>query len=263
MLLSPARLTGAVTLTGLKELGRFWLFVYQALARSFHWPFPYRKSITQAYLMGVNSVFVILLIGLFTGMALGLQGYYALSKFGSEGFLGGVVALTLIRELGPVLAAIMIVGQAGSAMAAEIADMRNSEQIDALQSMAIDPLRFLVSPRLLAAILAFPLLTVIFDVVGIYGGYLTAVQMLQLDSGTYWASVESSVVASDVISGFTKAIVFSLLTTAICCYQGYYVHTRKDGHGSRGISLATTTAVVYSSVSILGSNYVVTSFFIK
>jgi len=263
MLLSPARLTGEATLASLEKLGRFGLFIYKALARSFYWPFPFSKSITQAYLMGVNSVFVILLIGLFTGMALGLQGYYALSKFGSEGFLGGVVALTLIRELGPVLAAIMIVGQAGSAMAAEIADMRNSEQIDALQSMAIDPLRFLVSPRMLAALLVFPLLTAIFDVVGIYGGYLTAVQMLQLDAGTYWASVESSVVASDVLSGFTKAFVFSLLTTAICCYQGYYVHKRKDGHGSRGISLATTSAVVYSSVSILASNYVVTTFFIK
>lgn len=246
----------------INELGALTLFLVRALVEGVRYPFQTQKVVQQVYLIGVNSLPVILLVALFTGMVLGLQGYYSLRKFGSEGMLGSAVALSLIRELGPVLTAIMIVGQAGSAIAAELADMRNSEQIDALKSMAIDPIRFLISPRVWGAVLSFPLLTAIFNCVGIWGGYLTAVSLLDLDAGVYWQSVRNSVESIDVWMSLNKALVFSLFTSTLCCYQGFFIHTRKHGHGSQGISYATTSAVVISSVSILVTDYLITSFYI-
>lgn len=259
---SPITLLGRMFLTLVNELGGLFSFAFLGLLRGLKHPFQVRKLIDQLFLIGVNSLPVILLVAMFTGMVLGLQGYYSLRKFGSEGMLGSAVALSLIRELGPVMTAIMVVGQAGSAMAAEIADMRNSEQISALRSMAIDPIRYLISPRLWGAVISYPLLTAIFNVVGIMGGYLTAVVLLDLDTGTYWQSVINSVEPESITMTFSKALVFSLFTGAICCYQGYFIHTRKKGHGSQGISYATTTAVVFSSITILISDYFITSFFI-
>ncbi len=246
----------------LNELGGLFIFTFFGVLRGIKFPLQLEKISRQVFLIGVNSIPVILLVAMFTGMVLGLQGFYSLRKFGSEGMLGSAVALSLVRELGPVMTAIMIVGQAGSAIAAELADMRNSEQIDALKSMAIDPIRFLVSPRIWGAIISFPLLTAIFNCVGIFGGYLTAVLLLDLDSGSYWQSVRGSIDGADVLMTFNKAFVFSLFTSAICCYQGFFIHTRKNGHGSQGISYATTSAVVFSSITILVTDYIVTSFYI-
>ena len=258
----PPALLGRIILSFINELGGLFIFSFLALTNGLKFPIQWRKIATQVYLIGVNSLPVILLVAMFTGMVLGLQGYYSLRKFGSEGMLGSAVALTLIRELGPVMTAIMVVGQAGSAMSAELADMRNSEQIDALRSMAIDPIAFLISPRMWGAVLSYPLLTAIFNVVGIIGGYLTAVLLLDLDAGTYWQSVKDSVEPIDIAMSFNKALVFSLLTGALCCYQGFFIHTRKKGHGSQGISYATTSAVVLSSITILISDYFITSFYI-
>lgn len=263
LLLSPLAWVGRHFIQWINELGGVFLFGLCGLIKGIFPPISVGKWSHQVYLIGLRSLPVIMLVGAFTGMVLGLQGYYSLKKFGSEAMLGSAVALSLIRELGPVLTAIMIVGQAGSAMAAEIADMRNSEQIDALRSMAIDPLRFLFSPRLWGAIISFPLLTAFFNVIGIWGGYLTAVILLDLNPGTYWSNVESSIVAVDVWMCFSKALVFSLLTTTLCCYQGFFVHTRPQGHGSQGISHATTSAVVFSSITILITDYVITSFYIQ
>jgi phospholipid/cholesterol/gamma-HCH transport system permease protein len=199
-------------------------------------------------------------VALFTGMVLGLQLYYTLIKFGSEGVLGSVIALSLIRELGPVLTAIMVTARAGSSMTAEIGILRISEQIDALYTMRIDPLRYLVSPRIAASIISFPLLTAFFDLVGILGGYLTGVVLLGVDTGAYFYRMEAYVELKDITGGFIKSIVFAVLVSTICCYQGYFTHLRSDSKGSRSVSVSTTSAVVLSCVAILISDYIVTSF---
>jgi len=251
---------GRKTLGILRQLGSFFLFACRGLAHMLSFPLQWSKTIGQIYFIGVKSISVIALIGLFTGMVLGLQGYYTLVKFGAEGLLGAAVSLSIIRELGPVLTAIMIAGRAGSAMAAEIATMRISEQIDALNAMDVNPVRYLASPRFAASIVSFPLLTALFDVIGIAGGYLTGVLMLGVNPGAYWARINDSMVLRDVSGGFTKSLVFAFLVAAICCYQGYYTHRRPDGYGAKGVGLATTSAVVISSVSILTADYALTSY---
>jgi len=213
----------------------------------------------QLYFIGMKSVFVICLTGAFTGMVLGIQGYYTLVKFGSEGLLGAAVALSLIREMGPVLSAIMIIARAGSAMAAELGIMRISEQVDALETMDIDPIRFLVSPRIVASLISFPLLTALFDVVGIFGGYLTGSLLLGINPGTFFSRVESSVLMNDIVGGFTKSIVFAVVVVTICCFKGFYTHLNSEGHGAKGVSLSTTSAVVSSCVLILVVDYMLTS----
>ncbi|WP_034621628.1 MlaE family ABC transporter permease [Desulfovermiculus halophilus] len=244
----------------IQELGAVFVFFLSGVRHILAWPPEVSKAVHQVYFIGVKSVFVILLVGLFTGMVLGLQLYYTLVKFGSEGVLGAGVALSIIRELGPVLTAIMIIGRAGSAMAAEIGIMRITEQIDALFTMDINPIRYLISPRILASLISFPLLTALFDVVGIIGGYLTGVILLGINPGVFFSRMESLVVVADVTGGFVKALFFGIIVVTICCYQGFYVHQRAGGHGAKGVSLATTSAVVLSSVAVLISDYVLTSF---
>ncbi len=253
------RNTGAWCILILQEIGRMTLFGFQAYSRGLTYGFSLTKLIEQIYMIGVKTLPVILLISFFTGMVLGLQGYFTLAKFGSEGLLGSAIALSLIREMAPVLTAIMIVGQAGSSMASEIGIMRNSEQLDALNTMNIDPLVFLIAPKLIAAILVYPLLTGIFNVVGIWGGYLTGVELLGVDQGAFWFRVESATTANDIIGGFTKSLVFAFVTSLICCFQGYFIHRHK-GFGATGVSRAATSSVVFSSVSILLADYIITSF---
>ncbi len=214
----------------------------------------------QIYFIGAKSANIVALVGLFTGMVLGLQLYYALIQFGAEGALGTTVTLSLIRELGPVLTAIMITARAGSAMTTEIGIQRISEQIDALTTMRIDPLRFLVSPRLAASVISFPLLTALFDIIGIIGGYISGVFLLGLNGGTYFHAVQTSVKMEDINGGFIKAIVFAVIVSTVCCFQGYFTHMRKDSYGAKAVGLSTTSAVVLSCVLILISDYVVTSF---
>jgi phospholipid/cholesterol/gamma-HCH transport system permease protein len=216
--------------------------------------------IQQVFFIGARSSNIVILIGLFTGMVLGLQLYYTLIKFGSAGVIGSVISLALIRELGPVLTAIMITARAGSSMTAEIGIQRISEQIDALYTMEIDPLAYLVSPRIAASIISFPLLTAFFDLVGIIGGYLTSVLMLGVDQGAYFHRIHSSIEMKDITGGFIKSVVFAVLVSTICCYQGYFTHMRSDSMGARSVSLSTTSAVVLSCVMILISDYIVTSF---
>ncbi len=251
---------GRTSLWALQELGAVFLFFLQGVVFSFKPPFQFRKITSQIYFIGVKSVFVILLVSIFTGMVLGLQGYYTLVKFGSEGVLGAMVALSIIRELGPVLTAIMIIGRAGSAMSAEIGIMRITEQIDALVTMDVNPVRYLLSPRIVASVICFPLLTALFDVIGIIGGYITGVLLLGINGGIYFSRMESLVTMTDVTGGFYKSLAFAVIVVTICCYQGFFVHQRQGGHGAKGVSLATTNAVVLSSVSVLIIDYVLTSF---
>ena len=256
----PFASLGHYTLFIFQEMGRIALFFFNALGLIFYFPFQFFKISNQVYFIGMKSIFVICLTGIFTGMVLGLQGYYTLVKFGSEGLLGAAVALSLIRELGPVMTAIMIIARAGSAMAAEIGIMRISEQIDALETMDISPLRFLVSPRLAAALISFPLLTAIFDVIGIFGGYISGSVLLGINPAFYFSRVETSVMMSDVTGGFLKSIAFAVVVSTICCYQGFYTHIRSGGYGAKGVSNATTSAVVFSCVMVLIVDYILTSF---
>lgn len=257
---APFSRLGRAFLEMANEIGRMFLFFGAAFLYIFGYPFPWRKTLFQIDFIGARSFFVIFLTALSTGMVLGLQGYYALVDFGSEGLLGATVANTIIREMGPVLTAIMVTARAGSAMAAEIGVMRISEQIDALETMEINPIRFLVTPRLAAALFSFPLLTAIFDVVGIVGGYLSGSMLLKMNPYLYFYRVENSIDMHDVMGGFIKSIVFAVVVMVVCCYSGYNTHRRKNAFGARGVSDSTTSAVVMSCVLILVSDYVLTSF---
>lgn len=250
---------GRASILRVRYLGEITLFFLKGFFHIFSIPIQVSKIIQQTYFIGMKSISVICLTAAFAGMVLGLQGYYTLVKFGSEGILGAAVALSLIREMGPVLTAIMVIGRAGSSMAAEIGIMRISEQIDALDTMNIDPIRFLVSPRIGASLISFPLLTAIFDVVGIFGGYVSGCLLLGINSGIYFSRVESSVGMDDIVGGFVKSIVFAVVVTTICCFQGYFTHRRAE-FGAKGVSLSTTSAVVISSVLVLITDYVLTSF---
>jgi len=235
--------------------GQMGLFLANALACAFSSRLRFSQVLKQIHFIGFQSMFVIVLTGAFTGMVLGLQGYHTLTRFGSAALLGPMVALSLIRELGPVLAALMVTARAGSAMTAELGIMQATEQIDALKLMGVNPHRFLVVPRLVAGVLALPLLTAIFNVVGIFGGYLVGVRLLGMGKGVYFSEMAANVDMTDVLGGVYKSLTFGLLITWICCYKGY--HT---GFGAEGVSRATTQAVVLSSVLILFWDYIMTSF---
>jgi phospholipid/cholesterol/gamma-HCH transport system permease protein len=256
---TPLAMIGRYTIGTIQDLGRIALFFFKGFLLIFVPSLQLNKILQQIYFIGMKSIFVVCLTGAFTGMVLGLQGYYLLVKYGSAGMLGSAVALSLIREMGPVLTAVMVIARGGSAMAAEIGIMRISEQIDALETMDIDPIRFLVSPRIAAALISFPLLTALFDVVGILGGYLTGSLLLGVNPVLYFSRVESSVALVDVTGGFIKSIVFAVIVVSICCFQGYFTHTRKE-FGAKGVSESTTSAVVLACVMILIADYVLTSF---
>ena len=248
------RSLGAVSLFGLGRLGRMGTFLLRAVFYSLTPPLKFYRLLKQVWFIGFQSSLVILLTGSFTGMVLGLQGFYTLTRFGSEAFLGPMVALALIKELGPVISALMVTGRAGSAVTAEIGIMRISEQIDALELMGLNPYRYLVVPNLLAAIIAVPLLTAIFNVIGIFGGYLVGVKLLGVGPGTYFGEMINYVDLKDINGGFYKSLSFGAIIAWVCCYKGFY-----SGFGAEGVSKATTQAVVLSSVLILIWDYFMTS----
>jgi phospholipid/cholesterol/gamma-HCH transport system permease protein len=236
-------------------LGRTGVFSVRALWCSVTPPVKIARVLKQIWFIGWKSMGVICLTGLFTGMVLALQGHPTLRKVGSEAFLGPLVALSLIRELGPVLSALMVTGRAGSAITAEIGIMRNNDQIDAMELMGLNPLRYLVAPNLTAFLIAMPLLAAIFDVVAIFGGHLVAVRLLGMNAGTYIGEMQSYVEMKDILGGLYKSMSFGLLIGWVCCYKGY--HSR---FGAEGVSAATTQAVVNASVLILVWDYIMTSF---
>ena len=247
----------------LRDLGRMGIFLFFSLISIFKRPFRRQELIKQVHFIGTGSLTVIFFTALSSGMVLGLQGVYSLSKFGAEGMLGSAVSLTLVMELGPVLTALMVTGRAGSAMCAEIGIMRISEQIDALECMAIDPFRYLISPKVLATIIAVPLLTAVFDVVGIFGGYLAGVKLMGVNAGAYFASMEQSVTNHDIRLGIVKSFVFALLIVWICAGRGYFVQQiRGAGFGAESVSKVTTQAVVIASISILIFDYLLTAILI-
>jgi phospholipid/cholesterol/gamma-HCH transport system permease protein len=241
------------------NLGAIAVFFFRSFVMIFR-PKQIPEIVQQIYFIGAKSAQIVMLVGFFTGMVLGLQLYYVLIKFGSAGVLGTAVALSLIRELGPVLTAIMITARAGSSMTAEIGIQRISEQIDALYTMRIDPLGYLVSPRIVASIISFPILTAFFDLIGIIGGWVSGCVLLGVNSGSYFSRVISSTAMEDITGGFIKSVVFAVLVVTICCFQGFFTHMRTDSYGAKSVSYSTTSAVVLSCVMILISDYTVTAF---
>jgi len=209
----------------------------------------------QIYVTGVLSLPIILTAGLFVGMVLSLQGYNVLVDYNSEEAVGTMTALSLLRELGPVVAALLFAGRAGSALTAEIGLMRSTEQISALEMMAIDPLKYIYAPRISAAIIALPLLTLLFTALGIIGGYIVAVGWLGVDEGSFWSQMNSHVDwHEDVMNGIIKSIAFAILIAIIALFQGFDAIPT-----SEGVSNATTRTVVHSSLGVLGLDFILTT----
>jgi len=251
---------GDEVLHWLDELGRMGIFLSACVAQTLLPPYKLGAVVKQVHFIGSRSVFVIVFTGAFTGMVLALQGYNVLRDVGSEGLLGSMVALSLIRELGPVLTALMVIGRAGSAICAEIGIMRNSEQIDALECMAIDPYKYLMAPKFIGALLSIPLLTFIFDVSGLIGGYAVGSGLLGVNPGTFFNSMYDHVDWADIEMGLVKPIVFAMLIIWIVTAKGYYLHLeRSGGFGAEGVSRTTTSAVVLASVTILVWDYLISA----
>ncbi|MDH5674570.1 MAG: MlaE family lipid ABC transporter permease subunit [Myxococcales bacterium] len=245
---------GRQVLDALGACGRRALFLRDACVALTRPPLRLRLMVEQLYQIGNRSLWLMALTSVFTGMVLTLQGYDVLVRFGSEELVGSLVALSLIRELGPVLAALMLTARAGSAMAATLGNMRMSEQIDAMRAMAVDPMQYLVAPRLVAALVAGPLLTTAFILAGIAAGYVFGVGVLGLEGSTFIANVRSSVDFSDVQSGMIKALVFATIMAWIATFRGF--HARG---GAEGVGLATMAAVVEVAVLILVGDYIMTA----
>jgi phospholipid/cholesterol/gamma-HCH transport system permease protein len=250
---------GAYALKRVFSAGRLGLFFVYAIRGIFLPPRKFWATIKQIQFIGSKSLVVIGFTAAFTGMVLALQGYHTLSRFGSEGWLGSVVGLSLIRELGPVLSALMVAGRAGSAMAAEIGIMRIEEQIDALECMAIDPFSYLVTPRLIASLIALPLLTAFNNVVGILGGYMIGVGLLGVNAGAFWDGLITNVDWSDLNMALVKSVCFSILIAWVCTYKGFYTGVDEGRFGPEQVGRATTEAVVISSIAVLTGDYVITS----
>ncbi len=254
MLIKPVRLLGRYTLNFPGNFGSYGTFLLNALIILFTTRLKFFRVVEQICFIGVKSSVIVILTGIFSGMVLALQAYYALNKFGGEALLGPTVALSLVRELGPVLSALMVTGRAGSAIASEIGIMRITDQIDALEVMAVNPFRYLIVPNIVAAILAFPVLCAMCSFVGIWGGYFIGVNLLGMSSGTYFGEIHNYLTMSDVMMGIYKAATFGLIVSWICCYKGYNTE-----FGAKGVGKATTQAVVISSVLILACDYFITS----
>lgn len=238
----------------LRELGNISLMFAQTIYLSFTKPFKFDYIFKQMEFVGVRSMLIVLITGTFTGMVLALQTSYGFRTFGAEGMVGAIVALSMTRELGPVLTSLMVTGRAGSAMAAELGTMRVTEQIDALSVMALNPIKYLVVPRVIASFLMLPVLTIISDFIGIIGGYIVGVKLLGINEGAFITKIEKTLDLDDIYNGLVKAAVFGIIFSVISCYKGY--NTRG---GAEGVGKATTEAVVLSSVTILIADYVLTS----
>jgi phospholipid/cholesterol/gamma-HCH transport system permease protein len=244
---------------GIGDFGLFLVRTFASLPRSRK---ILRRFVRALHEQGTVCLPVVLIVGVFTGLVLGLQGYHVLSRFGSEGLLGTMVSLSLVREMAPVLAALMLIGQAGSAFAAELGIQRNSDQISALETMGVDSLGYLVAPRLLAALFVYPAQAALFVVVGLWGGSVSGSMLLGVDAGVYWSTVNHAIEFRDLRECFSKAAVFGLLSTAICAYQGFHAGMNHKSAGARAVSAATTRAVVFSSIMVLVADYLISSFFV-
>jgi len=253
------RALGATTIQTLVSHGRWGIFMVQVILGSLRMPFKFKACVQEIKAIGADSLSIIVFTALFTGMVLGLQGYTTLKQFGADSALGLGVTITLFSELGPVLAALLLTGRAGSSMCAQIGVMRISEQIDALETMGIDPFHYIISPKLIAGIISFPILTFLFSLVGIFGGYVAGVMLLGVNSGEYYSGIVRALNNETIIPMcFFKSLVFGILMVMICTFQGYMVYMQK-AKGAIGVSKSTTSAVVFTSVNVLLWDYLLTS----
>ncbi len=245
---------GRVTIAILEEMGRILTLLLQALRWSLLPPLGLRRMLQQMEQVGANSVPVVLITALSTGMVLGFQSYNGFRRFNAESLVGTVVALSMTRELGPVLTALVVAGRAGAAIAAELGTMKVTEQIDALMTMAVNPVKYLIVPRVLAALVMLPVLTVLADMIGIAGGYFVSVNILDVNPVVYMRRTTEYLELDDIYGGLLKAAVFGLIIATVSCYKGF--HT--EG-GAQGVGKATTGAVVLSSMLIIVSDYYLTA----
>ena len=250
MLIKLIEYIGAVMEKPLMGLGRIMLLLGSTLKGIVRPPVELRNIVNQMLQIGVNSLPVVLVTAVFTGMVLALQSYTGFKRFGAEGLVGSVVALSMTRELGPVLTALIVTGRAGAAMAAELGTMRVTEQIDALETLATNPVKYLVVPRFLSGMIMLPALTAVTDIIGILGGYFVTVMLLGSSSTTYLRATWDYLELQDIYSGLVKACFFGAAFAQISSYKGFYT-----SGGAEGVGRATTGAVVYSSMTILISDY--------
>jgi len=236
------------------EFGGVWIMFMTVVQWAFRRPVKLDLIFKQMEFIGVRSLWVVIVTGGFTGMVLALQTYYGFRRFSSEALVGTTVALSMTRELGPVLTGLMVTGRAGSAIAAELGTMRVTEQIDALTVMALNPVKYLVVPRVIASLLMLPILTVIADFTGIAGGYFVGVKLLGINEGIFISRIIKYVDLEDIYNGLAKSACFGIILAIVCCYKGFYTKG-----GAEGVGRATTEAVVASSITILVADFILTS----
>lgn len=255
--MNPLQLAGRAAIGSLREIGRIGVFAATSAASLFGGRFYVRAFLSSCLRVGFNALPIVGMTAIFTGAALALNIYDAGSRFNAQAFLPQVLGISIVRELGPVLAALMLAGRSASAMAAEIGAMRVSDQVDAVATLAVDPKRYLVAPRILAATLMLPALVFVADVVGVLGGFLVATNVLGFSGPIFVNNILDFLTRDDVLIGLVKAGVFGFLLSTMGCYYGY-----TSSGGAQGVGAATRNAVVASAVLILASNYLMTSFFI-
>lgn len=255
MLLDGLAYLGRLGMAAVGTLGRAHLLLGRAIAGSDEVVRRPGLLVAQVYNLGVLSVLIVVVSGLFVGMVLGLQGYYVLSQFGAEESLGVMVAASLVRELGPVVTALLVAGRAGSALTAEIGLMKATEQLSGLEMMAVDPVRRILVPRLWGGVLAMPLLAAMFTAVGVMGGYFVGVGLLGVDDGAFWSQMQSKLdFDEDLVNGVIKSLAFGVVVTWIALFQGHDAIPT-----SEGVSRATTRAVVHSALAVLALDFVLTA----
>ncbi|HHO76183.1 MAG TPA: ABC transporter permease [Deltaproteobacteria bacterium] len=252
--MNPFEYIGRTAITFIEELGALGLFCLHILYWLIRPPVFFRQFFKQMEFIGVRSSSVVLLTGMFTGMVSALQSHHGFSLFGAEALVGSTTALGLLRELGPVLAALMVTARAGSAMTAEIGTMQVTEQIDALTVMAVNPYQYLIIPRIFAAIIMLPMLTLLFDSIGIVGSYVVGVELLDIEKGIFMARIVEYVSYSDLFTGLIKAAFFGAILSIVGCYKGF-----TTSGGAEGVGKSTTYSVVISSVNILIADYFLTA----
>ncbi len=235
----------------IEGVGRFVLFSIEAFLYAIRPPFRFHLLVSQMYFVGIGSLFIIGLTALFSGAVFALQSYYAFSLVGAEGLVGSSVAISICREIAPVFCGLLVTGRVGSAMATELGTMRVTEQIDALETIAVNPIQYLVSPRVVATSIMMPILTFIFDIVGIFGSYLVGVLFLEIDEGVFFQKIWWYLDPDDIYTGLIKAAVFGVFLSLLGCYKGYFAQG-----GARGVGQAATQSVVASSVSIFILDYI-------
>lgn len=257
-MISSVQRLGQWGIDNFRQLGRAGILLYRVLFYPPNVKKGFPLLLQQMYAEGVLSLLIIVVSSLFIGMVLALQGYHTLSKFGASQELGPMVALSVARELGPVVTAILFAGRAGSAVTAEIGLMKATEQLSSMEMMAVDPLRRVISPRFWAGFFSMPLLTLIFTMTAIYGAYLVGVKWLGVDAGVFWSNMQSSVeFHSDIVNGILKSIVFGIAVIWISVFQGYFAVPT-----AAGIANATTRSVVYASLAVLGLDFILTAMMI-